>query len=138
MKVRRRARSIVLQSLYEWDLARHDASTVAERLLSQDSLPADGAEFARSLVRGVVEHRDELDAVLKGIAPEWPIHQIAAVDRNILRMAIYEIRFEPDIPFKVSINEAVELAKRFGSESSRRFVNGALGSLTSKEKAEAR
>ena len=138
MKVRRRARSLALQVLYEWDLARHDASPVTERLLSQDSLPPDGAEFARSLVRGVVDHRDELDTVVERIAPQWPVHQIAVVDRNILRMAIYEIQFEPDIPFKVSINEAVELAKRFGSDSSRRFVNGALGSLTSKEAVRVR
>ena len=138
MKVRRRARSLALQILYEWDLARHDASSVTERLLSEDSLPADGAEFARLLVRGVVDHRDELDTVVERIAPQWPVHQIAVVDRNILRMAIYEIQFEPDIPFKVSINEAVELAKRFGSDSSRRFVNGALGSLTSKEAVRVR
>lgn len=135
MKARRRARSLALQVLYEWDLARHDASSVAERLLSQDSLPPDAADFVRLLVQGVVEHRDEIDTLLGKMAPEWPVHQIAAVDRAILRMAIYEIRFEPNIPFKVSINEAVELAKRFGSESSRRFVNGALGSLTSKEAA---
>jgi N utilization substance protein B len=100
---------------------------------------AESAEsFARSLVVGVQTYRTYLDSIVGELAPEWPIEQIAAADRNVLRIAIYELLFEPDIPPKVAINEAVELAKMFGSESSPRFVNGVLGSLVSRDRVKIR
>jgi N utilization substance protein B len=106
---------------------------VIERRLHDMPLPEAGAEFARDLVQGVSEQREQLDLLVGRYAPEWPVDQIAIIDRNILRMAIYEILMRNDTPVKVAINEAVELAKEFGSDSSGRFVNGVLGSLVSTE-----
>jgi N utilization substance protein B len=87
------------------------------------------------LVQGVNAHQERLDTLIGRYAPEWPVDQIAIIDRNVLRIAIYELLFRDDTPTKVAINEAVELAKEFGSESSGRFVNGVLGSLVAKELA---
>jgi N utilization substance protein B len=101
-------------------------------------LPEPTESFARTLVMGVQTYRTYLDSIVGELAPEWPIEQIAAADRNVLRIAIYELLFDPDIPPKVAINEAVELAKMFGSESSPRFVNGVLGSLVSRDRAKIR
>jgi transcription antitermination protein NusB len=94
--------------------------------------------FARTLVMGVQTYRTYLDSIVGELAPEWPIEQIAAADRNVLRIAIYELLFDPEIPPKVAINEAVELAKMFGSESSPRFVNGVLGSLVARDRVKIR
>jgi len=103
------------------------------------TLLAEGAEvFAQRLVLGVQTYRTYLDSIVGELAPEWPIEQVAAADRNVLRIAIYELLFDPDIPPKVDINEAVELAKMFGSESSPRFVNGVLGSLVSRDRVKIR
>ncbi len=99
--------------------------------LEEVPLPAPGESFARKLVYGVLECRLALDAIIHKIAPEWPVEQMAPVDRNILRMAAYEIMVDESAPPKVAINEAVELAKTFGSDSSGRFVNGVLGTLLS-------
>lgn len=131
VKARRLARAIALQALYEIDLARHDPIEVIEYHIAESDLPPDGAEFARALVRGVLAHQAEIDRYVHLIAPEWPLNQMAPVDRNILRIAIYELQYYKETPLKVAINEAVELAKRFGSDSSRRFVNGALGTFAS-------
>ena len=138
MKVRRRARAAVLQTLYELDFTDHDARTAIDARFDERPLPESAQDFARSLVLGVQTYRIYLDSVVGQLAPEWPIEQIAAVDRNVLRIAIYELLFEPDIPPKVAINEAVELAKMFGGESSPRFVNGVLGSLVSRDRAKIR
>jgi N utilization substance protein B len=138
MKVRRRARSIVLQTLYELDFTDHDLNAAFEARLAENSLPESAGKFAQSLAKGVQTYRTYVDSVVGELAPEWPIDQIAAVDRNVLRIAIYELLFLPEIPPKVAINEAVELAKMFGSESSPRFVNGVLGSLVSKDRAKIR
>jgi len=138
MKVRRRARAAVLQTLYELDFTDHEAKTAIEARFEERNLPEAAKDFARMLVSGVQTYRVYLDSVVGELAPEWPIEQIAAVDRNVLRIAIYELLFEPDIPPKVAINEAVELAKMFGGESSPRFVNGVLGSLVSKDRAKLR
>ncbi|MCZ7575261.1 MAG: transcription antitermination factor NusB [Ardenticatenaceae bacterium] len=132
VKARRLARAIALQTLYEIDVAEHDPTEVIEYHIAQSDLPPEGAEFARGLVRGVLAHQDEIDRYVHLIAPEWPLTQMAPVDRNILRIAIYELNYFKETPLKVAINEAVELAKRFGSDSSRRFVNGALGTFASK------
>ncbi len=133
MRVRHRARITALQALFEIDCTHHNPTVVLERRLEDSSLPETGAGFARELVQGVNTHREELDALIGRYAPEWPVDQIAIVDRNILRMAIYEILMCEDTPVKVAINEAVELAKEFGSDSSGRFVNGVLGSLVTRE-----
>jgi len=138
MKVRRRARAVVLQTLYELDFTDHNPKTALETRLTEHSLPETAGVFARSLTMGVQTYKTYLDSVVGELAPEWPIEQIAAVDRNVLRIAIYELLFDPDIPPKVAINEAVELAKMFGSESSPRFVNGVLGSLVSRDRAKIR
>jgi N utilization substance protein B len=140
MTVRRQARSVVLQTLYELDFTDHEfQSAFKARLEDRSRALSESAEiFAWSLIRGVQTYRTYLDSVVGELAPEWPIHQIAAVDRNVLRIAIYELLFAPEIPPKVAINEAVELAKMFGSESSPRFVNGVLGSLVARDRAKIR
>jgi N utilization substance protein B len=106
-----------------------DASAVLERRIEEDSLSVAMAEFARTLVTGVLENREEIDKIVMKFAPSWPIQQMAVVDRNILRVAIFEIVLGGETPPKVAINEAVELAKVFASDSSPKFVNGVLGSV---------
>ncbi len=129
MKVRRRARIVVFQTLFEVDLVGHAPDTSLQQRLKDVSLPPAGVDFAKHLLKGVLYYSEAFDAVIQRIAPEWPIAQIAVVDRNILRLAAFEILVDDDVPPKVAINEAVELAKAFGSESSSRFVNGVLGTL---------
>ena len=133
MKVRHQARIAALQALFEIDCAHHNPEAVIERRLHDVLLPEVGAHFSRDLVQGVSQEREQLDLLIGRYAPEWPVDQIAIIDRNILRMAIYEILMLDDTPIKVAINEAVELAKEFGSDSAGRFVNGVLGSLVSAE-----
>lgn len=129
MKPRRLARMVALQTLFEVDVTKHDVAMVLrERLLAQP-MPEQSERFARSIVHETLEHRNTLDAIIQRIAPEWPLDQMAPVDRNILRLAAVELLYGSDTPPKVAINEAVELAKLFGSESSGRFVNGVLGTL---------
>lgn len=129
MKIRRQARAIVLQALFEIDSAGHDPMRVLNYLVENESLPEEGAAFARLLVKGVVEHRPQLDAIISKHAPEFPVDQLAIVDRNILRIALFELQHNDDVPVKVAINEAVELAKVFGSDTAPRFVNGVLGAF---------
>lgn len=132
MKARRLARQLALQVLYEVDLAKHNPANVFEqRLEDYPELSEDAITFARWIVRGVLETQPELDKIIARIATEWPVEQMAVIDRNILRMALFELQ-KGDAPVKVVINEAVELAKTFGSDSSRRFVNGALGAYVSR------
>jgi len=133
MKPRRRARSVILQALYAIDFTQQSMETVLTNIIEDSPLPETVEEFAWSLAMGIEGQRIYIDDVVEQLAPEWPLPQIAAVDRNVLRIAVYELLFAPGIPPKVAINEAVELAKLFGSESSPRFVNGVLGSLVSKE-----
>jgi N utilization substance protein B len=122
---------VALQALFEVDTAHHPPDVAMHWRLEEAPLPAVGESFARQLVYGVLAHRAVLDAVIQRIAPEWPIEQMAPVDRNVLRLAAYEILVDESAPPKVVINEAVELAKLFGSDSSGRFVNGVLGTLLS-------
>jgi N utilization substance protein B len=129
MKARTKARGVALQVLYEVDIVGHDASQALEQRLAEESLAAELAEFAREIVKGVLPLAAGLDRVISGYAPEWPLDQIAAIDRNILRQACWEFAVDGRTPVKVVINEAVELAKLYGSDSSPRFVNGVLGSL---------
>jgi N utilization substance protein B len=133
MKPRTRARAIALQVLYETDLSAHLPGDVLRMRLEETTLPLDLAEFARGIIFGVHPLREHLDRVIEKYAPEWPLDQIAAIDRNILRMACWEFAVSRDTPVKVAINEAVELAKLFGSDSTARFVNGVLGTLVDHE-----
>jgi N utilization substance protein B len=127
VKPRRRARAAALQSLFEIDRTGHQVGVVIDQRLASVNLPESGASFMRELVLGVLRFQSELDGLIAQYAPEWPVDQLAVVDRNILRIALYELG-ATDTPLKVAINEAVELAKQFGSDSSPRFVNGVLGS----------
>ncbi len=129
MKPRTRARALALQVLYEVDLANHPPGEVFKARLEETPLSPELAEFARQIIFGVLPLTASLDAAISQYAPEWPFDQIAAIDRNILRMACWELAVFHDTPVKVAINEAVELAKLFGSDSAPRFVNGVLGSL---------
>ncbi len=131
---RHRARQIALQALYEIDMTNHPPGQVLQRHMREVTppLPPGASALLRDLVQGVMEHQDGLDRVIGHFAPEWPVSQIAAIDRNILRMALWEMNFN-DTPIKVAINEAVELAKEFGAETSPRFVNGVLGAVTRKK-----
>lgn len=130
MKLRRKARMAVLQALYEVDVANHPAGDALESRLRDEALPPPAEAFARQLMTGILSHRHRLNELITRYAPEWPLDQMAVLDRNILRIAIYELgNADLDTPSKVAINEAVEMAKVFGSDSSPRFVNGVLGAL---------
>jgi transcription antitermination protein NusB len=131
--LRRLARTSALQALYELDTTNHPADQVIANRLADHPMPADGEAFLRELVSGVCKERERLDALIQRYAPAWPVSQIAIIDRNILRIALLELTVcprnasQPETPPKVAINEAVDLAKAFGSDSSSRFVNGVLG-----------
>ena len=127
---RRKARAIALQALYEVDSVGHDMEKALTHLLSDGRLSEENAAFARELVSGVIQNKEEIDQHIEKFAPAWPVEQISIVDRNILRLAIFEILLDNKVPVKAGINEAVELAKRFGSDSSPKFVNGVLGSVS--------
>ncbi|MDE3088060.1 MAG: transcription antitermination factor NusB [Chloroflexota bacterium] len=129
MKIRRQARALALQALFEIDCVGHRPDQVLDYLILDENLPAAGAQFAHALVEGVCAHREKLDEFIKRHAPEWPVDQLAVIDRNILRIALYELQYDPDVPIKVAINEAIELAKTFGSDTAPRFVNGVLGAF---------
>jgi N utilization substance protein B len=129
MKPRTRARSIALQVLYEVDMANHPPGDILKIRLEESPLSDDLAEFARQIVFGILPLTQTLDELIAKYAPEWPLEQIAAIDRNVLRMALWEFAVYRETPLKVAINEAVELAKLFGSDSAPRFVNGVLGAL---------
>lgn len=148
---RHQARILAMQSLFEWDLASRDLDEIIARIRGEDvadladsaretsdedeenleDIPQPVADRAILLIRGVVDHQQEIDPVIERAAPQFPIPQIAAIDRNVLRMAVYELHHQEDVPYKVVINEAVEIAKRFGGPSSGRFVNGVLGTISS-------
>ncbi len=127
---RRKARAIAFQALYEVDCTGHEAEVVTTRLLAEAGLSGENVAFVRGLVSGVIQHKETVDQNIRSYAPAWPIEQIPVVDRNILRLAIFEVLLDNRVPVKVAINEAVELAKMFGSESSPKFVNGVLGSVS--------
>jgi len=129
MKSRTRARSIALQVLYEIDIANHPPADILIQRLEDTPLTDELAEFSRQIIFGVIPLSQELDQIIAKYAPEWPLDQIAAIDRNILRVACWEFAVQGETPVKVAINEAVELAKMYGSDSAPRFINGVLGSL---------
>ncbi len=130
-------RIVALQSLYEYDFRRslnmsdlkNEMDDILERNIKVYSDTIDDSEFVSELVNGVQSEESEIDAMISPAAPEWPIEQIAKIDKAILRMAVYELMVKRDVPPKVAINEAVELAKAFGGENSSKFVNGVLGTI---------
>ncbi len=130
---RRKGRILALQTLYEVDTARHDVNAVLKR--SGKDTTQDSQTFGAELARGVVDRVAKLDRIIESFAPNWPVAQLSSIDRNILRIAVYEITLPTDTPPKAVANEAVELAKAFGSDSSPRFVNGVLGSLLAQHQA---
>ncbi|MCL5263848.1 MAG: transcription antitermination factor NusB [Chloroflexi bacterium] len=131
---RRRARIIALQTLYEVDTVRHPEKEVLQRHLEEEGVGGETAKFTSHLVEGVLSNLDEIDKVIVEAAPSWPLEQMARMDKSVLRLAIFEILFDNSAtPPKAAINEAVELAKLFGSEASSKFVNGVLGSVVSKK-----
>ncbi len=131
---RRKARTLALQALYEVDCVGHSAEAVIARHIDENSaLRDEGVTFFRQLVLGTLQLATGLDRLIAESAPEWPVGELAVIDRNILRLAIWEFAFSGQTPLKVAINEAVELAKLFGSDSAPRFVNGVLGTLAERE-----
>ena len=131
---RHEARITALQALFEIDTATHGVDEVLERYLGNAQMPPGTRRFIESLVRGVMAERPQLDAIIAKNAPAWPVPQLPAVDRTILRMALWELLIERDVPVKAAINEAVELAKRFGGDNSGRFVNGVLGTVVAEQR----
>lgn len=134
MASRHLARSLTMQALYEWDFLNEEKSeidSIVDRLIPEFAPGFEDINFVRSLTHGVLSKRNEIDAIIENAAPEWPINQIAVVDRNVLRMGLWELLFGnyKDVPPKVAINEAIELAKTFGGENSGKFVNGVLGTV---------
>ena len=130
MKARHQARIVALQALYEIDCTHHAPATVMEQRLAANQLSKAATAFSRRLVNGVINHQTVLDIFIHRHAPEWPLEQMAYIDRNILRMAIFEFAVDGQTPVKVAINEAVELAKKYGGNNSSRFINGVLGSVS--------
>ena len=133
MKSRTIARSIALQVLYEKDISGHSPWTAFEQRLSEDSYDQKIVEFSQKIIQGVVDLVDQMDDFIAQHAPEWPLDQVAIIDRNIIRIALWEFAVDGSTPIKVAINEAIELAKVYGSDSTPRFVNGVLGSLASRQ-----
>lgn len=136
MAQRHLARTIALQSLAEWDFNKSelkreiDIEEIVHRHLKQTTpIDFEGKEFSEKLVRGVMEHLEEINSYIQKYAPQWPLEQITLVDRNILRLGILELFFFKETPPKVAINEAIEIAKAFGSRTSGKFINGVLGAI---------
>jgi N utilization substance protein B len=128
--IRRKARIAALQALYEIDCTKHKVEETSARLRAEETLTQEALSFSEELVKGVLQNKSELDALIKKFAPAFPTEQMSVIDRNILRLAIFEILFDDKTPVKVAINEAIELAKEFGGDSSPRLINGVLGSIT--------
>jgi N utilization substance protein B len=128
--IRRKARIAALQALYELDCTKHKVEETSARLRAGETLPQEGLSFSEELVKGVLQHKSEMDALIGKLAPAFPVEQMPIIDRNILRLAIFEILFSKETPLKVAINEAIELAKSFGSDASPRLINGVLGAIT--------
>ena len=134
MSSRHLSRSIAIQSLYEWDFSGKQPETltkIIEKNIKEFGPGLEDESFVWQLVTGVVEHLSKLDKIIEKAAPEWPIEQITIVDRNVLRIGLYELLYgkKEEVPPKVAINEAIELAKTFGGESSGKFINGVLGTV---------
>ena len=129
LKERTYLRGIALQSLYEYDLTGHDITEILKNRFEAVEIDEEGIKFVIDLVTGVLQHKDEIDEQIEKYAVDWPIDQIATIDRNIIRIAAWEFAISKTTPDKVAINESIELAKTFGSETAPKFVNGVLGSI---------
>lgn len=134
MANRHLSRSIAMQSIFEWDFGGRDPEilpAIVERNVKEFGPGLDDTEFIWRLVNGVRDNLEKIDGVIERAAPEWPVEMITVIDRNLLRLGLYELLFgnRGEVPPKVAINEAIELAKTFGSDSSSRFVNGVLGTV---------
>lgn len=134
MANRHLSRSIAMQSLFEWDFHNRKQDSIKDIIkhnIEEFAPGMDDPSFIYDLTQGVAEKVDEIDDLIQKMAPEWPLESITTVDRNILRLGIYELKFSnaPDVPPKVAINESIELAKTFGGASSGKFVNGILGAI---------
>jgi N utilization substance protein B len=127
---RRQARIAALQALYELDCTRHRLEETSAHSEAKERLTPEALMFSEELVKGVLDHKAEIDALIKKFAAAFPPEQMSIIDRNLLRLAIFEILFSDKTPVKAAINEAVELAKGFGGDSSPRLINGVLGSIT--------
>jgi N utilization substance protein B len=132
MKSRTKARAIALQVLYEYDLTGHPVGIILVNRFQEDEQDSKSVKFTEEIVYGVYPYILKLDEIIAHYAPEWPLDQVASIDRNIIRIALWEFAVKKCTPIKVAINEAVELGKIYGSDSTPRFVNGVLGSLVSK------
>lgn len=123
----------MLQSMYEWDFYNRkvDLVSIVERNMNEFGPGIDEPDFVWRIVKGVVEHIKEIDAIIVKVAPEWPLNQVAIIDRNILRIGLYELLYadKTEVPSKVAINEAIELAKSYGGQNSSKFANGVLGTV---------
>ncbi len=133
MATRHLLRTVILQSLYEWDFyhRKHDLTKILDRNITEFSPEVDEPEFGWKIMQGVVEHLADIDNIISKAAPEWPLEKIAVIDRNILRIGLYELLYADinEVPPKVAINEAIELAKNYGGPNSARFINGVLGTI---------
>ena len=132
MSNRHLARTIAMQTLFSWDFngkQEKNLSNLIKQNFKQFAPKFDDHGFVKSIINGVIKNEDEIDKYIIKYATEWPLDQITIVDRNILRIGVYELLFDKDIPSKVAINEAIEIAKTFGGESSGKFVNGVLGAI---------
>jgi transcription antitermination protein NusB len=126
MGARRKARELALQALYQIDIARTTAEDALAKVLEKGSSGGEVQLFAEQLVHGTAEKREKIDRALEAVSENWSLYRMAILDRNILRLAAYEILFCDEIPAAVSINEAVEIAKRYGDDNSPAFINGIL------------
>jgi len=132
MSNRHLSRTIAMQSLYLWDFNKLDNSgldAIVSKTLQEFAPGFEDEDFARKTIHGVINNLEKIDSYIVKYAPDWPIEQITTVDRNILRLGIYEMVFNKDIPERVAINEAIEIAKAYGGESSSKFINGVLGAI---------
>lgn len=133
MATRHIARSIALQSLYEWDFhnRQSDLTKIVERNINEFGAGIDEPDFVWRIIKGVIEHLEAIDKVIEKAAPQWPLSQISIIDRNILRIGLYELLYadKAEIPEKVAINEAIELSKNYSGNNSSKFVNGVLGTV---------
>lgn len=136
MATRHLLRAVILQTLYEWDFygGKKDITEILERNMQDFAPDVDEPEFAWKILKGVAEHFKDIDAKIGEVAPEWPIERIAVIDRNILRLGLYELMYAnpEEVPPKVAINESIELAKNYGGPNAGRFINGVLGTVFKK------
>jgi N utilization substance protein B len=133
MATRHLLRAVILQTLYEWDFygGKKDITVILDRNMKDFAPDVDEPEFAWKILKGVAQHLKDVDKKIEEVAPEWPLTRIAIIDRNILRLGLYELMYaDPEeVPPKVAINEAIELAKNYGGPNAGRFINGVLGTV---------